>query len=234
MNLYKTIHFKEIDSTNKYLKEYHQELENFTFVSTDYQNKGKGRNDRLWTSTRGENLLFSLLLKDEKYIKLGGLLSLIASISVSKILEEKYHLKDVQIKWPNDVYVNDKKICGILLGGQYPSYIVIGVGLNVNQIEFKGDYRKTPTSIALELGKKIDISALKEPLYVALLENITTEKDYIDYFNKHNYLLNKMVEVRIDNKEIVGKVVSVDNEYNLLIEFDNKIIKIISGEIKVL
>ena len=234
MKSYKTIYFEEIDSTNKYLKDNYNLLDNFTFVSTSYQSNGKGRNDRVWLSNKGDNLMFSLLIKNERYVSKGGFLSLIASYSVTRVLMEKYHLKNVLIKWPNDIYVNDKKICGILLEGNIPHYIVIGVGLNVNQDLFKGNYRKTPTSIKLELGYQIDINILKEAVYDALFEDITTEKDYISYFNDHNYLQDKKVKIRYDNNDITGVIVGVDEKYNLILKGEEKEYLISSGEIEIL
>ena len=108
------LHFDEIDSTNNYLKNSYQLLDNFTFVSADYQSKGKGRNDRVWESIKGSNLMFSILIKDPKLIEVSTILSLVTAVEISRLLES-YSINNVSIKWPNDVLVNDKKICGILL-----------------------------------------------------------------------------------------------------------------------
>ena len=158
---YYYLHFDEIDSTNTYLKNHYQKLDNLTFVSTDYQSQGKGRNDRTWWSKKGENLMFSLLIKDQKMQDMFPYLSMATAVEVAKILE-KHGLTNVSVKWPNDVIVNDKKICGILLEGKVPDYIVIGVGLNVNQKDFPNDLRRPATSIAKELKKDIDIEKLKK------------------------------------------------------------------------
>ena len=111
---YKSLHFNEIDSTNTYLKNNYLSLDNFTFVSSDYQSNGKGRNDRKWLSDSGENLMFSFLIKDSSLINIAPSLSMMAACEVAKLLEE-LDIKKVSIKWPNDVLVSDKKICGILL-----------------------------------------------------------------------------------------------------------------------
>ena len=231
MKFYKSLYFEELESTNKYLKENYNLLPNFTFVSTSFQTRGKGREERIWTANKGENLLFSLLLKSPKYASKGGYMSLIASYSVANVLEKKYHLTNVEIKWPNDVYVNDKKICGILLEGNIPTYLIAGIGLNVNQEKFIGEYRKTPTSIYLESKQKIDLEILKEAIYDTLFMDITFEKDCIRYFNSHNYLKNKMVKVN----DISGQVIGVDNQYNLIIlDQENKEHHISSGEIEII
>ena len=233
MKNYKCLHFEEIDSTNSYIKDNYQNLDDFTFVSTSFQRKGRGRNDHIWLSQKNVNLMFSLLLKGE-HASLGGLLSIITAFSIAKVLEEKYELNKAEIKWPNDIYVDDKKICGILLEGELPNYVIIGVGLNVNQVEFTGEYRKTPTSIRLEKKEEIDIKTLKEAVYDALFENITKNNGYLEYYRKHDYLKGKYVKVKQNNNYVEGYVLGVDDNFNLMIEKEKEIFYISSGEIEVI
>ena len=234
---YQVIHFPSIDSTNTYLKENFERLEDFTFVSTDYQSSGKGRNDRQWLANEKENLLFSLLIKSEEIVKEGSFISLIAAVSVAQVFEQ-YGLTDVQIKWPNDIYVNDKKIAGILLEGQVPNYLVIGVGINVNQKQFVGEYRKTPTSMFLQLNKEINIDKLKEDVYDTLFNNLahySSNKDsFLKYFKNHDYLLNKEVNYLFNNNIASGIVKGIDENFNIIIQSDNKEYHISSGEIELL
>ena len=234
---YKIIHFPSIDSTNAYLKENYEEIDGFTFVSTDYQSNGKGRNDRQWFANEKENLLFSLLIKSEEIVKEGSFVSLIAAVSVAQVLEQ-YGLSHVEIKWPNDIYVNDKKIVGILLEGQVPNYLVIGVGINVNQKNFMGEYRKEPTSMFLELNKEINIDKLKEDVYTTLFNNLTrysSQKDLLlKYFKNHDYLLNKEVNYVFDNNIHSGIVKGVDENFNIIIESNDGEQHISSGEISLI
>ncbi|MBO7677097.1 MAG: biotin--[acetyl-CoA-carboxylase] ligase [Erysipelotrichaceae bacterium] len=102
----KELFFESIDSTNTYLKKHYEELEDFCFVRTDLQTAGRGRNGRSWSAAKGENLLFSLLIKDEKLIDKFRSLSVISAYLVLKTLQD-YGLKNLGIKWPNDVYVKD-------------------------------------------------------------------------------------------------------------------------------
>ena len=233
--MYNEIFFSEIDSTNKYLKENYKNFNNFTFVRTDYQSLGKGRNERKWDSNRGENLLFSLLIKDSKFLEKTGILSLISAVCISQNLE-KLGVSNVSIKWPNDVYVNGKKICGILLEGALPNYVVIGIGINVNQNKFDGDFRAAPTSLCLELNKLIDKNNLKDQIFqslISLISNIGDASVFFDYFNSHNYLKDREVSGIRNNITIVGKVAGIDNEFNLLVESDGFINKVSSGEISI-
>lgn len=219
------IHFKEIDSTNSYLKRNSESLENFTFVSTDYQNKGKGRENRIWYATKNENLLFSFIIKEKGLLEKYKSLSIGTATLVARFLEI-YGLKNVMVKWPNDVYVNGKKICGILLEGNVSSYIVIGVGLNLNQIVFEDSYRVTPTSVTLETNKKVDIDDFKEKLFIFLYKHINQklfEKNTLKFYKEHDYLIGK--KVTIDG--INGIVNGIDDDFNLIV--DNKAIN--SGEV---
>ena len=229
------LHFDEIDSTNNYLKNSYQLLDNFTFVSADYQSKGKGRNDRVWESLKGSNLMFSILIKDPKLIEVSTLLSLMSAVEVSRLLES-YNISGVSIKWPNDVLVNDKKICGILLEGQLPHYVVIGIGLNVNQKEFPDNLRRPASSMANELKKDINLEELKETLFANIVNNFNKlDKDtYLSYFNKHNYLLNKRVKVNINQQTFIGEVVGIDKNFNLQILSHDILLHIDSGEIEIL
>ena len=232
---YHYIHFDEIDSTNNYLKNSYQLLDNFTFVFADYQNKGKGRNDRVWESNKGSNLMFSVLIKDPKLIEISSLLSLYSAVEISKLLES-FGIYNVSIKWPNDVLVNDKKICGILLEGQLPHYVVIGIGLNVNQKEFPSNLRRPATSISNELNKDINLEELKETLFPSIVNNFNklNKDDYLSYFNKHNYLLNKRVIVNINQQTFIGEVVGIDKNFNLQILSHDILLHIDSGEIEIL
>ena len=234
---YKIIHFPSIDSTNAYLKENYEEIDDFTFVSTDYQSNGKGRNEREWFANEKENLLFSLLIKNEEIIKDGSFISLVAAVSVAQVLEQ-YGLSHVEIKWPNDIYVNDKKMVGILLEGRVPDYLVIGVGINVNQKIFVGEYRKEPTSMFLELNREINIDKLKEDVYDTLFNNLThysSQKDLLlKYFKNHDYLLNKEVNYVFDNNIHSGIAKGIDEKFNIIIESNDGEQHISSGEISLI
>ena len=232
---YRLIHFKEIDSTNNYLKSNYQTLDNFTFVSADYQSAGKGRNDRVWFSNPGENLMFSLLIKDEKLLKKFSSLSIISAAIIAELIES-LGIEDVSIKWPNDVFIKDKKVCGILLEGQILEYLVIGVGLNVNQKEFPNGLRKPATSLSLELNKEISVETIKEKLFAQMTKELTDLdcSKYLQYFKAHNYLENKRVRALVNNQPFIGEVVGIDDYFFLQIKTSDMLLHIDSGEIEIL
>ena len=232
---YHLLHFKEIDSTNSYLKNTYRLLDNFTFVSADYQSQGKGREDRVWQSKSGENLMFSFLIKNEELMKYSSVLSILTAVEVAKEIE-KYGINKANIKWPNDVLIDDKKVCGILLEGQIPDYLVVGVGLNVNQKEFPDGLRRPATSLSLEIKRNLNIDELKSRLFNSIVNNFINIKldQYLVYFRDHNYLQNKRVRVLINNEPFIGEVVGIDDNFCLQILSRDMLLHIDSGEIEIL
>ena len=232
---YHYLHFDEIDSTNTYLKNSYKLLNNFTFVSADYQSSGKGRNDRIWFSNPGDNLMFSLLIKEPSLVKKFASLSIIGAALIAELLES-YGLNNVSIKWPNDVLIDDKKVCGILLEGQILKYLVIGVGLNVNQKEFPNGLRRPATSLSLALNKDFDINEIKEKLFDHIVEELSNldEQKYLNYFKAHNYLENKRVRALVNNQPFIGEVIGIDDNFFLQIKTGDMLLHIDSGEIEIL
>lgn len=232
---YSLVHFQEIDSTNNYLKNTYKLLSNFTFASANYQTNGKGRNDRVWESNIGENLMFSFLIKDKELMKESPILSVLTAVEVAKEVE-RYGITNVSIKWPNDVIINDKKVCGILLEGQVPQYVVVGVGLNVNQKTFPEGLRRPATSLAIELKEDVDIEEIKKRLFSNIVNNFSTLKseEYLEYFRSHNFLLNKKVRALINNQIFIGEVVGIDDSFCLQVLSSDMILHIDSGEIEII
>ena len=239
MNI-KEIYFPIIDSTNTYMKNHYVELDNFAIVRSDYQSAGHGRENRVWYSKNGANLLFSILIKDHKLIELGGLLSLVAACSICESISKYSHNQITPfIKWPNDIYIEDKKVCGILLEGSVPNYLIIGVGLNLNQKEFEGEYRVAPTSLSLLLNKDIDFEVMKKQVYSDLLSNLSDvdglKEHLFKYYNEHDYLKGREVEFVSNHQIIRGAVKGIDRLFNLvIIDKNNNEHNISSGEIRML
>lgn len=232
---YHVIHFDEIDSTNNYLKNSYKLLNDFTFVTADYQSKGKGRNDRVWSSNKGENLMFSFLIKNPVLLRKYGALSLITAIEIAKLLEA-YNFKEVKIKWPNDVFINDKKVCGILLEGQILEYLVVGIGLNVNQKVFPEGLRRPATSLSLETNKEFNIDEIEQKLFSDIVRDLSNlnEKECLEYFRNHNYLLNKRVKVLVNDQPFIGEVIGIDDNFFLQIKTSDMLLHIDSGEIEII
>ena len=179
----KEIHFETVDSTSTYIKKHYEELENLTFVSADYQSNGHGRMGRSWESKSGENLMFSFIVKDPLLIKKFASISISASVA-TLITLKSFGLENVTIKWPNDVYVNDKKITGILLESisldNEIKFLVIGIGVNLNVKSFDEILKTKATSYYLEINKTIDINMFKTDLFkniLNILEQVKINND---------------------------------------------------------
>ena len=154
------IHLNETDSTNRYLQQLCQEagnnkVEEFTTVCADYQTAGKGQRGNSWEAAKGANLLFSFVCYPTFVpIRQQFVLSQLISLGIKETLDE--YCSDISIKWPNDIYWKEKKICGILiendLQGNSIGRCISGIGLNINQEVFFSD-APNPISLKQITGK---------------------------------------------------------------------------------
>lgn len=158
------IYLPETDSTNIQARRYAEEgCPDGTLVVADCQRAGKGRRGRSWSSPPGSSIYMSFLLRPDIPPYCASMITLIAGMAVAQAVKTESGL-EAQIKWPNDVVVNGRKICGILTEMSTEleriHYIVTGIGINVNQKEFPQEIQATATSLRLETGERISRSAL--------------------------------------------------------------------------
>lgn len=151
------IYQEETGSTNADAVRLASELPHGTVIMADSQTAGRGRRGRTWVSPKGENLYFSLLLKPSFPPEQASMLTLVMALAVACGIEDLYgNQKVVQIKWPNDIVVCGKKVCGILTEMQVNagniSHVVIGIGINVNQMCFEGEALAFASSLKKETG----------------------------------------------------------------------------------
>ena len=155
------IHLAETDSTNRYAREHTTDAA-FTLITTEHQTAGRGQRGNTWESAPGENLLFSLAFRPT-HIPSAQQFVLCELISVALCEVLSTYTEDIRIKWPNDIYHRDRKLCGILiehdLEGTHLSRTIIGVGLNVNQCHFASD-APNPVSLLHVLGHEVEREAL--------------------------------------------------------------------------
>lgn len=158
-----------IDSTNDYLKQNYQQLPNFTIAKANYQTNGHGQFGRVWESKYKQNLMISILIKKE----LPFLNNDVNPIIVSSILNTLDEFDIVaHYKYPNDIYVGHKKMAGILIETKYDEnlkYMIIGIGLNVNQAEFE-----TTNAVSMKqiLNKDCDLDYVFKRLLKHLSNNV--------------------------------------------------------------
>lgn len=159
------IHLLETESTNSYARTLPADC-GITLISADYQTAGRGQRGNSWESEVERNLLFTLLFSTHGIAAAQQFaLCELISVALCDVLSE--YTEDISIKWPNDIYYKDKKLCGILiehdLEGMYLSRTIIGVGLNVNQTEFTSD-APNPISLRQILGHEIEREMLLEKI----------------------------------------------------------------------
>jgi BirA family biotin operon repressor/biotin-[acetyl-CoA-carboxylase] ligase len=169
----KILEFEKLESTQKKAKEIAKNSEPWTVVLAKEQTGGYGRKGNFWYSPRG-GLYFSVILPKTKIEDL-QILTILAAFCVAKILKEDFKL-DPFIKLPNDVYVNSKKICGILteniILGKEVKNSIIGIGLNTNIEKIPRDLENIATSIKIELKKEVENKELLKKILEELKEKL--------------------------------------------------------------
>lgn len=198
---------------------------------TDFQKSGKGQRGNSWESKEGENLLFSLFLKPG-FLRIAHqhYLTFIAALSIHDLLEELGVKEElIKIKWPNDVYVRDKKIAGILTEASiYQGLLdntVVGIGLNVNQDSFTYSFA---TSIKKETNKIYDRSNLLEAVilrfekYYLIVKagNLTGVKQQ---YESKMYKKDELHRFRDADNEFEGKILGVDEKGWLKVQTNKEI-----------
>ena len=225
------LHLEEIDSTSAYIQRRFSDLPDRFFLSASFQTSGKGRGDHVWEARPGENLLCSLLLKEEATVKRGPILSLAAAVAVARTLSA-LGLRDIAIKWPNDILAGGKKITGILLKGCLPGYVVIGIGINANQKDFPSGYGQVPTSICLQIGREIDIQELKQALYDELMKVLKeSDESLLSTYASMDFLKGKRISFLWNDLPRVGVARGVNEDFFLLVETGYTLMPLSSGEV---
>ena len=232
----KILIFEEIDSTNRYLSDLEIDANTLFICSAEKQIRGKGRGNKKWESPTGQNIYLSLSFQFEKSSNLNGF-SLMVGLAIRDTLAELYDI-DSKIKWPNDIFFKNKKLCGILIETKYENNlvkIIIGIGINVF-MQTNEHIDQDWISLKLIDGeKKFDRNLIIGKLTSKVLDYFRAYKIYgfahfQKKFNLHNYLKNKTVTSE-NFKEKNCKVIEVDAEGRLKVQIDKETKLISSGEL---
>lgn len=239
------IRYQEVESTNSIALELgEQGAQNGTVVQALTQREGKGRQARVFLSPVG-GLYISVILRPTLLTDTLPLVTLAAGVAAAEIIEIFSNLR-VQLKWPNDLYVNDRKLGGILTEsapysietGTIP-FIVTGIGVNVNTpIEaFPETLREMVTSLYCQSGQHYDIAELLQSLVRQLLQDVENlsvdEKTVLARWQRRDYLLNKQLRWQTPKGETVqgvGKGLLPDGRYRLT-TVDGNDYSVLSGDI---
>ena len=239
----KTVHFaRETDSTNLWIKRLAKEgASEGTLALAEFQSAGRGRLGRSWEVPEGTSVMMSILLRPKFEPQYAPTLTLVMGMAVAKAVKNLGF--DVSIKWPNDVVVSHKKICGILTemgvrDGKI-DYAVIGVGINVNIREFPEEMADKATSLYLESGKEFDrsqIPGLVMEAFEEYYEKFAAACDLSGLKEEYESILaNYNQPVRVLAKEpYEGVARGITDGGELLVEkTDGTIVAVSAGEVSV-
>jgi BirA family biotin operon repressor/biotin-[acetyl-CoA-carboxylase] ligase len=215
-----------------------------SLVVADMQTAGRGRRGRDWVSPAGRDIYMTLMLRPECSPQKASALTLVMALAVLEAVNEFVDMP-VGIKWPNDIVINNKKTCGILtemsaeLDGIH--YVVIGVGINVNQTEFSEEISKTATSMLVEKGEKTNRSKLVARVMHYFEENYSVfEKTWdltglVDKYNKHLVNCGKEVRVLDPKGEYDAYAEGINENGELIVrrKDNGKTVLVYAGEVSV-
>ncbi len=238
--------FSEIDSTNDEAFELAAAgSPEGTVVIADSQAKGKGRLQRTWHSPAGMNIYTSIILRPDLKPENAPQISILAGVAVAEIMDN-FCPGMVNLKWPNDVLLKGKKVCGILAqmktSASRVDFIILGIGINVNidYNQLPQDIKNTATSLAIETGRKIS----RQELIIGLYENLAKwyKKLMAGGFSavKEKWLsmapmIGKKVQIMSGNEVVSGKALGIDERGALLLlTAENRRIKISAGDATIL
>jgi BirA family transcriptional regulator, biotin operon repressor / biotin---[acetyl-CoA-carboxylase] ligase len=236
--------FSEIDSTNREARDRAEKgaLEG-TVVIADSQSCGKGRLGRSWESPSGSNLYLSIILRPPISPPAAAQITLLAGIAAARALSGVSGL-ECRIKWPNDIFLQGRKLAGILAEmegkGSRVRFVILGVGVNVNwrRENFPAELRQTATSLSAETGKEISRVAVAAGLLHEL------EKEYVSFlregfsarlreeWSRLSWVLGKRVTLSLPEGTISGKALGLDREGALLVlDGEGETHRFVAGEI---
>jgi BirA family biotin operon repressor/biotin-[acetyl-CoA-carboxylase] ligase len=225
----KIIRFDQLPSTNQHLLQLinQQDFEEGLCVQADFQTNGRGQQGNYWESESGKNLTFSFVLCPD-FLSASNqfILSQLVSVAIKQTLDR--YTKGVSVKWPNDIFWNDKKIAGILIEnsliGYHIEHSVIGIGLNVNQEHFL-DTTPNPISLKMILGKSLDISILLNDLLESIFAQYTNliqggEDSIREKYNDSLYRKDGYYPFRDENGDFIARVACVMDDGKLCLVTD--------------
>ncbi len=203
-----------------------------TVVIAESQSAGRGRLGRRWTSPAGKGLLFSVILRPDVPMGDAHLLTLVAAAAACEGIEAQTKIP-VQVKWPNDLFVNNKKVGGILMevAGEQDEidWVVAGIGINVNTefTELPVALRRTAISLKMAGGTPIDRSELLANVLLALEKNYSEALRGgfgrpLQKFRERDYLLHRSISVQTREGAVVGEATGIDDRGALLVQLPHR------------
>ncbi len=237
------IYYDATDSTNVRAKELAEDnYPNGTVVVANHQSAGRGRRGRSWESCRNKGIYMSILLKPDIHQNNASMLTLVTALAINNAIRDVTG-QDSYIKWPNDIIIDGKKVCGILteMSAQfdYINHIVIGIGINVHRQEFSEDVKRIAGTIESTCGKEIHRAFLIEKIlenFEIYYEKFLETEDLSQLAKEYNSQLinmHKQVKVLDAKEKIEGKALGITERGELIIDTWESRKCISSGEVSV-
>lgn len=191
------------------------------------QTRGRGRRDNRWLASKGRDLMFSLLLRPDVPLPLWPRFTSLAALAVCRAIEDELPLHP-RIKWPNDIYLNDRKAAGLLaeiVSGKQGMGLVLGLGLNVNTREFPAELADKATSLAVEVRDTAVRELDRQRLAFLLLRELAGQFERVaEGFNEaigevrdRSWLLGKQIRATDQGREIFGRALDLNPEGQLVV-----------------
>ena len=226
--------FDEIDSTNNYLKNLAKDKsQNNILVVANYQTNGRGRLGRTFISDKSNGIYMSLLVRPNISINDAKKITCLTAVSINNAINELTGLNS-KIKWVNDIYINNKKVCGILTEAQTSieegiiDYVVIGIGINVYKREFDESIKNIATSLedegAIISRNELIIQIIK---YIDKYLNDFTNDIYMKEYQNSSCIVGKEVELNIRGNIFTATVLKINDEGELVVRtLDNEVLTV--------
>ena len=243
-DFYKIIVFDTLDSTSTFLKSNNSKYQDATVVFAREQTSGKGRLDRKFYSPKDAGLYFSILVKPKISINHSIYLTVLSAVSVYETILEELNI-DLGIKWVNDLYLGDKKVCGILAEGAINidynnlDYCVIGIGININKPK-SGIEEEIKDIATFILDKPYDLnkvaSAILKKFKIHYLELLNGDYKFIDTYIEKQMLVGRLVEVcnLYNDDKYLALVLNVNKDCSLTVQKeDGSLDYLNSGEVRI-
>lgn len=230
-----------IDSTNSYLmRRLPNNIQNGQTCIAEYQSAGRGRRGKQWQSPFGSHLYLSIYWQLTQGLSAAMGLSLVVGLAVAEVLKDELNL-DVQLKWPNDIYYQGRKLAGILveLDGQTETiaHSIIGLGLNVNMPIHSSEFIDQPwADLTQAIGMRVDRNKLGAALIATIMNKLEIHKQFglapmLNEWQKRDFFFNQGVKVITGENESRGICRGINNSGALMLEVDGKVKPIYGGEV---
>lgn len=226
--------YRVTDSTNTRVIELAKNVYGNILVAAEEQTNGKGRQGKSFYSPAESGVYFSIVIHPQGTLNDVVFVTSAASVAVAKTIEEMTDL-DPKIKWVNDIYVNDKKVCGILVQSIVKNSKVdglcVGIGVNISTTDFPDELGSRAGALGRDIDRNIFVAKVTEKL-IDFSNNIG-DRSYLDYYRKKSCVIGRNIKYIENNIEHFAMAVGIDDNANLIVDENGETKKLSSGEITI-